>query len=138
MVSLTYQNFTFTTTNYSFFSILEIRIIKILVKNWKILKSQNCMSFKISNLTTVSEASEFCKKNYTLSPNSPLNIKPCCELFDQALPWGIDTGFFNNVPHSGAEENTVNMYLAQWAALICFAALLTVGLIQVWAQIVYV
>ena len=39
------------------------------------------------------------------------------------------------VPHSGAGEDTINMNIAQWAALLCFAALLTeqLGLNQVWS-----
>ena len=39
------------------------------------------------------------------------------------------------LPHSGAGEDTINMYIAQWAALFCFAALLAeqLGLNQVWS-----
>ena len=39
------------------------------------------------------------------------------------------------VPHSGSGEDRINMYIAQWAALLCFAALLAeqLGLNQVWS-----
>ena len=83
-----------------------------------------------------SETSEFYEKIMILkrAQLAQLKINPPCELFLLIFAMTDQRRIFI-VPHSGAGEDTINMYFAQWAALFCFAALLAeqLGLNQVWS-----
>ena len=83
-----------------------------------------------------SETSEFYEKIMILkrAQLAQLKINPPCELFLLIFAMTDQRRIFI-VLHSGAGEDTINMYFAQWAALFCFAALLAeqLGLNQVWS-----